>query len=113
MATKLKPLFNNVLLKRNTEEQRTPSGLLIKPAGSDKGQEAWLATVLEVGPGEPLKTAVLTTNEELVGGTRCVSDIQPGDEVYVPAYNGYKVFLGMEEFLLVKDTEILCVVSND
>lgn len=108
----LKPLFNNVLLKRVADQEVvTASGLVI--AGSPKTNDAWRCEVIEVGPGEQTKETGLPDDEGNIPFlVRPLTAVKPGDIVYVPAFNGYKVMVGSRELLLVKDTEIIVVVSR-
>lgn len=99
---RLEPLFNQVLLKKLENEGTTKSGLLIVES---KNNSSWRAEVLAVGPGA-------VDMDEFGERRRKVSDVKPGDVVYVPAFAGYKTILGLDEYLLVKDTEILCVVRR-
>lgn len=97
---KLRPLFNNVLLKPiKAGEQKLASGLVVPETIKEQG--AWLAEVVAVGPGvyadgyfrEPPK------------------EIKPGVKVYVPAFPGYQTRLDNQDYLQVKDTEILSVLE--
>lgn len=101
---KLKPIHNQVLLKRVTDDERTSGGLYVPP--NDSGQDAWRAEVIAIGPGE-----TLTASGQPV--LRPVTCVRVGDQVFVPAFNGYKVRFQSTEYLLVKDHEIQAVIDRE
>lgn len=98
---KLKPLFNNVLAQRvDKGETKTKGGILV--AGTPANNCAWRVKVLDVGPG---------TMQD--GFFRKVTDqLKPGVECYVPAFSGYLTMIGAEEFVQLKDVEVLSVVET-
>lgn len=117
MAEKLRALNNHVLLKLLKEDTKTPGGLVIA-GGAEKGAQTWRCEVLDIGPGTLTAEPLDRVNEsgDIVYEFACrptSPDIGIGDVVYIPAFNGYKTYLGMEEFLLCKDSEILAVVERD
>jgi chaperonin GroES len=95
MFEKMKPLGNNVLLKREEFVNKTPSGLIIPDTAKEKGQHG---TVIAVGPGK-------TTPE---GKTIPVA-VRAGDTVFFGKYAGTEVG---DDHLIVKEDEILGVVGR-
>jgi len=99
----LTPMFNQVLMRRLSGERKLDSGLIV--ADNGKGNDAWRAKVLAIGPGEVFMDNGFVEH-------RAVENVAVDDEVFVPAFAGYKTLIGTQEFLLVKDTEILCKVTR-
>ena len=90
----IKPLFNNVVLKKKEEETESNYGNIFVP---DMGKEkAEIAEVVSVGPG------FYTQLGEFIETT-----LKPGDEVLLPKLGSSKITLNKEEFLLIKESEIL------
>lgn len=109
MSETLKPLFNQVLLKR-IEQTVSAGGILL--AGDPSGQQAWRAEVLSVGPGAPATHATCQNCDAWELRLTNPIAVKVGQVVYVPAYNGYKVQIGSVEYLLVKEVDILAVVES-
>jgi chaperonin GroES len=97
MAMNLKPLSDRVVIKPSPKEEVTKSGLVIPDTAKEKPQEG---TVLAVGPGK--------TDEK---GKRLPMDVNVGDKVLYAKYAGTEVKLEGEEFLIVKESDILAIVG--
>ena len=95
---KVKPLGDRVLLKRLEKEERTAGGIIIPDTAKEKPQEG---SVVAVGPGR--------TTEE---GKRLPLDVKAGDVVLFTKYAGSEVKLDGEEFLLVREEDILGVIGE-
>jgi chaperonin GroES len=97
MAVNLKPLGDRVLIKPSPKEEVTKSGLVIPDTAKEKPQEG---TVLAIGPGR--------TDDE---GKRIPMDVKVGDRVLYAKYAGTEVKLEGEEYLILKETDILAIVG--
>ena len=92
----IKPLSNRVLVKMEEGEETTKSGIILSNASKEKTQ---IAKVLEVGPGEKIDGKL----EEMY--------VKKGDRVIVSKYAGTEVKYENEEYLIVKQDDILAVVE--
>ena len=98
MAT-IRPLSDRVILRRLKEsDSTTPGGLFIPDTAKEKPLEG---VVVAVGKGKVLES-----------GGRLEPDVQPGDRVLFGKYSGTEVKVDGEELLIVREEEILCVVSK-
>lgn len=92
----IKPLSNRVLVKMEEGEETTKSGIILSNASKEKTQ---IAKVLEVGPGEKIDGKL----EEMY--------VKKGDRVIVSKYAGTEVKYENEEYLIVKQDDILAIVE--
>jgi chaperonin GroES len=98
MATTLKPLGDRVVVKPKPKEEQTKSGIVLPDTATEKPQQG---TVLSAGPGRLLDT-----------GKRVEMDVKPGDEVLFAKYAGTEVKLDGEEYMVIRESDLLAVVSN-
>jgi chaperonin GroES len=95
--SKIQPLADRVLVRRldDAEEQKV-GGIIIPDTAKEKPQEA---EVVAVGPGR------------LEDGKRVELDVKKGDKVLIGKYSGTEVNLDGEEHLILREEEILAVLS--
>ncbi|MCC8106740.1 MAG: co-chaperone GroES [Clostridiales bacterium] len=93
---KLAPLADRVVLKQREAEETTKSGIILMPGSQEKPQEA---EVIAVGPGG------------LVDGKEVKMTVKPGDTVIYSKYSGTEVKLGEDEYIIVKQSDILALVK--
>ena len=93
---KLKPLGDKVVLKQMVEEETTKSGIILAGAAKEKPQQA---EVIAVGPGG------------MVDGKEIPMQVKVGDKVIFSKYSGTEVKLDDEEYLIVKQSEILAILE--
>ncbi|MGN0242742.1 MAG: co-chaperone GroES [Lachnospiraceae bacterium] len=89
---KLVPLGDRVVLKQLEAEETTKSGIILAAAAQEKPQEA---EVVAVGPG--------TDDVKM--------EVSVGDKVIYSKYAGTDVKLDDEEYIIVKQNDILAVVK--
>lgn len=94
---KLVPLGDRVVLKQLEAEETTKSGIILTGQTKEKPQQA---EVVAVGPGG------------VVDGKEVTMQVKAGDKVVYSKYAGTEVKLGDEEFIVVKQNDILAVVEN-
>jgi chaperonin GroES len=95
--SKIQPLADRVLVKRSDEdEEQSIGGIIIPDTAKEKPQEA---LVVAVGPGR---------TED---GKRVSLDVKTGDKVLIGKYSGTEVKLDGEEHLILREEEILAVIS--
>jgi chaperonin GroES len=98
MAVKFTPLHDRILIQRVEEEETTRGGLVIPDTAKDKPQEG---EVVAVGKGK--------VNEE--GKVRPL-DLKEGDRILFGKYAGTEIKLDGEEFLIMREDEVLGVLSG-
>ncbi|MBQ9103095.1 MAG: co-chaperone GroES [Spirochaetales bacterium] len=89
---KLRPLADRVLLKEEKAETTTKSGILLPESAQEKTQTA---KVEAVGPG--------TEKEKIT--------VKVGDRVMYDKYSGVQVKMDGEDYLIVKNSDIIAVVE--
>ena len=92
----LKPLFDRVVLQMTEMEETTKSGIILSGSSKEKPQ---VAKVVAVGPGA------------VVEGKTVEMTVKVGDKVITAQYAGSTVKLAGEEYLIVKQDEILAIVE--
>jgi chaperonin GroES len=99
MATTIKPLHDRVIIKRLEESaDKTAGGLFIPDSAKEKPQEG---EVIAVGAGK--------VRED---GTRQTLDVSEGDRVLFGKYSGSEIKLDGEEFLIMREDEILGIIQR-
>ena len=93
---KLVPLADIVVLKQSTPEEKTKSGIILTSQTQEKPQQA---EVVAVGPGG------------LVDGKEVTMHVKVGDVVIFSKYAGNEVKLDDEEYIIVKQSDILAIVE--
>ena len=94
---KLVPLADRVVLKQLEAEETTKSGIVLPGAEKEKPQQA---EVIAVGPGG------------VVDGKEVTMQVKVGDKVIYSKYAGTDVKLGDEEFIVVKQNDIVAIVED-
>ncbi|MEJ2079761.1 MAG: co-chaperone GroES [Acidobacteriota bacterium] len=95
---KIKPLHDRVLVKRIDEEEEVRGGIVIPDTAKEKPQEG---EVVAVGEGKVLDN-----------GTKVKMSVKAGDRVLFGKYSGSEVKLGDEEFLVMREDDILGVITK-
>ena len=94
---KLKPLFDQVVIKMEEAEETTKSGIILTAAAQEKPQ---IAQVLAVGPGG------------YVDGNKVEIVVKPGDRVVLRKYGTTEIKIDGEEFLIARQGDILALVEE-
>ena len=94
---KLKPLGDRVVLKQLEAEETTKSGIVLPGQAQEKPQQA---EVVAVGPGT------------VVDGEKVVMEVKVGDKVIYSKYAGTDVKLDDEEFVVVRQNDIVAIVEE-
>ena len=92
----LKPLGDRVVIKVKEEQEKTASGIVLPGTAKEKPQEA---KVLAVGSGE------------VVDGKKIELEVKVGDNVIYSKYSGTEVKIEGEEYLIVRQSDILAIVE--
>ena len=97
MAVNVTPLHDRVLIKRIEEKETVKGGIIIPDTAKEKPQEG---EVIAVGAGRIEK------------GTRIPLDVKAGDRVLFGKYSGTDIKLDDEEYLILREEEILAKLSG-
>ena len=92
----LKPLGDRVVLKQLVAEETTKSGIVLPGQAKEKPQQA---EVVAVGPGG------------VVDGKEVKMEVKVGDQVIYSKYSGTEVKLDDEEYIIVKQSDILAIIQ--
>ena len=93
---KLSPLGDRVVLKQLEAEETTKSGIVLPGGSKEKPQQA---EVIAVGPGG------------VIDGKEVKMQVKVGQKVIYSKYAGTEVKLDDEEFIIVKQNDVLAVVE--
>ena len=94
---KIRPLNDRVLVKRLESEERSAGGIIIPDSAKEKPAQG---QVVAVGPGK--------LNE---AGQRALN-VKAGDKVLFSKYGGTEVKLDGEDFLIMREDDVLGVVEG-
>ena len=92
----IKPLEDRILIKMKEGEETTKSGILLSSGAKEKPQ---IAEVIEVGPGGEVE------------GKAIKMYVKKGDRVIVSKYAGTEVKYEGEDYIIVKQDDILAIVE--
>lgn len=92
----IKPLSDRVLIKMKEVQETTKSGIILAGASKEKPQ---IAEVIEVGPGARFDGKLEPMN------------VKKGDSIIVSKYAGTEIKYEGEEYLIVKQEDILAIVD--
>ncbi len=94
---RLVPLGDKVVLRQMVAEETTKSGIILAGQAKEKPQQA---EVIAVGPGGN------------VDGKEIQMMVKVGDKVIYSKYAGTEVKLGNEEFIVVRQSDIVAIVED-
>ena len=92
----LKPLSDRVILKAMKPEETTKGGIILTASAKEKPE---VAEVLAVGPGG------------VVDGKEVAMTVKVGDKVITSKYSGTEIKFEGEEYIVVRQGDILAVVE--
>ncbi|MDD5293592.1 MAG: co-chaperone GroES [Candidatus Izemoplasmatales bacterium] len=92
----LRPLHDNVVLKKEKVEKKTASGILL--TGDVKDQPSF-AEVIAVGEGA------------IVDGKRVAPSVKVGDKVVYKKYSTTEFKMDEEEYLIIAEKDILAILD--
>ncbi len=93
---KIKPLGDRVVVRMCEAEETTKSGIILTGTAKEKPQ---VAEVLAVGPGG------------MVDGNEVKMEVAVGDKVITGKYSGTEIKLDGEEYIIVRQSDILAKVD--
>ena len=95
----IRPLQDRIIIKRIDEGEQIRGGIIIPDSAKEKPQEG---EVIAVGAGKKLDS-----------GERVVMDVKEGDRVLFGKYAGTEVKLDDEEYLIMREDDILGVIERE
>ena len=95
---KLKPLNDRVLVKRIEEGEEVRGGIVVPDTAKEKPQEG---EVIAVGDGKVLES-----------GERLEMAVKKGDRVLFGKYSGSEVELNDEEYLIMREDDVLGILQK-
>ncbi|HEV8139597.1 MAG TPA: co-chaperone GroES [Pyrinomonadaceae bacterium] len=98
MATTIRPLHDRIIVKRLDEQEQMRGGIIIPDTAKEKPQQG---EVIAVGEGKFRDD-----------GTRQPLDLKAGDRVLFGKYSGSEVKIDDEEYLIMREDEILGVFTT-
>ena len=96
-ATRIQPLADRVVVKALDESEQMRGGLYIPDTAKEKPSQG---EVVAVGPGK--------ISDD---GKRLDMDVKVGDKVLYGKYSGTDVTLDGEEFLILRESDVLAVIK--
>jgi len=94
---KIRPLHDRILVKRQEEKETKKGGIIIPDSAKEKPQEG---KVIAVGNGK-------VTDE----GKKISLDVKTGDRILFGKYSGSEVTLDDEEYLILREEDVLCILE--
>ena len=96
----VKPVDDRVFVKLIKRKEKSKGGIFV-PSTAIENEGMRLAEVLAIGEGRVLKD-----------GTRIKVEVSVGDKVLIGEFSGDSTEIGDEEFIVLKDIEILAIVDD-
>lgn len=93
----IKPLGDRVVVKALPQEEKTKSGIVLPDTAKEKPQQG---EIVAVGPGRLLEN-----------GQRAALDLKAGDKVFFSKYAGNEIKLNEEEYLILREMDVLAVIE--
>jgi chaperonin GroES len=95
---KVKPLHDRILVKRIEEGEQVVGGIIIPDSAKEKPQQG---KVISVGAGK--------MDEH---GKRIPLDVKAGDTILFGKYSGQEIKLEGEEYLIMREDEVLGIIKG-
>ena len=93
----VRPLHDRLVVRRIEEKEQVKGGIIIPDTAKEKPQEG---EVIAVGNGKVLDS-----------GTKVPMDVKKGDKVLFGKYSGTDIKIDGEEFLILREDEVLAVIG--
>jgi chaperonin GroES len=94
---KIRPLHDRILVKRQEEKEMKKGGIIIPDSAKEKPQEG---KVIAVGNGK--------VSDD---GKKISLDVKTGDRILFGKYSGSEVTLDNEEYLILREEDVLCILE--
>jgi chaperonin GroES len=94
----VRPLHDRIIVRRDEEGEQKSGGIIIPDTAKEKPQRG---TVIAAGNG--------TVKD---GGPRVPLDVKAGDVILFGKYGGQEIKLDGEEYLIMREDEVLAVIET-
>ena len=94
----VQPLDDRVLVKQSEAEEKTAGGIVLPDTAKEKPQRG---KVVAVGVGKLLDT-----------GKRGQMSLKKGDEVYYAKYSGTEIKIDAQQYVILRETDVLAVIEK-
>ncbi len=95
---KLRPLDDRVVIKQSEAEEKTDGGIILPDTAKEKPQ---IGKIAATGPGKLLDN-----------GKRSKMSVKKNDEVIYGKYTGNEVEIDGEEFVVLRESDILGIIEK-
>ncbi len=95
---KIRPLHDRILVQRLEEEEKTKGGIIIPDTAKEKPIEG---KVVAVGNGKIMENGEVKP-----------LDVKVGDKVLYGKYAGTEVKIGGEEYLIMREDDVLGIIED-
>ena len=92
----IKPLGDRIVIKVLKEEERTKGGIVLPDTAKEKPQKG---EVVAVGSGE------------IIDGKKVPLEVKVGDKIIFSKYAGTEVKLDEEEYLILRQSDVLAILE--
>jgi chaperonin GroES len=99
VSVNIRPLGDRVLVKPLSRETVTKSGIVLPDTAKEKPQEG---EILAVGPGKVLDN-----------GKRTALEVSAGQKVLFARYAGTEIKVENEEYLILRESDIMGIVEQE
>ena len=98
MSTKIRPLHDRVIVKREEDERKSPGGIVIPDTATEKPMKG---RVIAVGKGKILESGEIRP-----------LDVKIGDKVLFGKYSGTEVKMDGDEVLVMREEDIMAIIES-
>ena len=98
MATKIRPLHDRVMVKREEDERKSPGGIVIPDTAAEKPIKG---RVVAVGKGKILESGEIRP-----------LDVKVGDKVLFGKYSGTEVKVDGDDVLVMREEDIMAIIEG-
>ncbi len=92
----LKPLGDRLIVKVLKSEDKTKGGIVLPDSAKEKPQQA---KVIAVGSGK------------VIGDKIVPLEVKKGNKILFGKYSGDEVKVGVEEYLIIKESDVLAIIE--
>jgi chaperonin GroES len=97
---KIKPLHNHIVIKQQDETETMYGNIVVPDLGKEK---PLMGEVVAVGPGI----------RSITGEVFIRTEVQVGETVVFPAFGGTKMTIDGEEFIVMKEQDLLATLEKE
>ena len=95
---KIKPLDDRMVVEQSEAEEKTAGGIVLPDTAKEKPQRG---KVIATGPGKLLDS-----------GKRGEMGLKKGDEIFYAKYSGTEIKIDGDEYVILRETDVLAVIEK-